>query len=176
MCSATLPLMRSRVAMSVGSFQRTGVPCGGGSSFLSFGFFCPCAADAAIESVKSSVNKRVCALRKHFVEFINFPSLKLLAFESNRFGGVDKVELTVEALPARLGGDAFVLAVGAEHASLHVVAQVRREHHVLQIFLHARVVHGHERLDSSVEVARSEEHTSELQSHVNLVCRLLLEK
>src|SRR5690242_20824856 len=27
-----------------------------------------------------------------------------------------------------------------------------------------------------LEVARSEEHTSELQSHVNLVCRLLLEK
>src|SRR5438477_8074267 len=27
-----------------------------------------------------------------------------------------------------------------------------------------------------VERARSEEHTSELQSHVNLVCRLLLEK
>src|SRR4051812_49475912 len=26
------------------------------------------------------------------------------------------------------------------------------------------------------EVGRSEEHTSELQSHVNLVCRLLLEK
>src|SRR4051812_49893520 len=27
-----------------------------------------------------------------------------------------------------------------------------------------------------IEVGRSEEHTSELQSHVNLVCRLLLEK
>src|SRR5690242_20860537 len=27
-----------------------------------------------------------------------------------------------------------------------------------------------------IAVARSEEHTSELQSHVNLVCRLLLEK
>src|SRR5690242_21592464 len=27
-----------------------------------------------------------------------------------------------------------------------------------------------------VQIARSEEHTSELQSHVNLVCRLLLEK
>src|SRR5690242_21219850 len=27
-----------------------------------------------------------------------------------------------------------------------------------------------------VDVVRSEEHTSELQSHVNLVCRLLLEK
>src|SRR6267142_7231350 len=29
---------------------------------------------------------------------------------------------------------------------------------------------------SCLAVARSEEHTSELQSHVNLVCRLLLEK
>src|SRR5690242_21374256 len=29
---------------------------------------------------------------------------------------------------------------------------------------------------SSAENPRSEEHTSELQSHVNLVCRLLLEK
>src|SRR4051812_49953604 len=28
----------------------------------------------------------------------------------------------------------------------------------------------------SIALARSEEHTSELQSHVNLVCRLLLEK
>src|SRR5690242_21146258 len=30
--------------------------------------------------------------------------------------------------------------------------------------------------DSHVDAVRSEEHTSELQSHVNLVCRLLLEK
>src|SRR4051812_49735115 len=29
---------------------------------------------------------------------------------------------------------------------------------------------------TGVSVVRSEEHTSELQSHVNLVCRLLLEK
>src|SRR6266480_1288170 len=29
---------------------------------------------------------------------------------------------------------------------------------------------------SDIMVSRSEEHTSELQSHVNLVCRLLLEK
>src|SRR5690242_21533327 len=31
-------------------------------------------------------------------------------------------------------------------------------------------------LAGAVIVSRSEEHTSELQSHVNLVCRLLLEK
>src|SRR5260370_15786146 len=30
--------------------------------------------------------------------------------------------------------------------------------------------------DSARRAARSEEHTSELQSHLNLVCRLLLEK
>src|SRR2546430_6409139 len=43
-----------------------------------------------------------------------------------------------------------------------------------------RLAHGHERsLDESHEEARrerSEEHTSELQSQSNLVCRLLLEK
>src|SRR5260370_27833713 len=33
-----------------------------------------------------------------------------------------------------------------------------------------------EKLRSPLEVSRSEEHTSELQSHLNLVCRLLLEK
>src|SRR5947207_8758971 len=40
-------------------------------------------------------------------------------------------------------------------------------------------VSGSKRLASAVEVhsvARSEEHTSELQSHSDLVCRLLLEK
>src|SRR5690242_21161765 len=33
-----------------------------------------------------------------------------------------------------------------------------------------------QREDQLMETLRSEEHTSELQSHVNLVCRLLLEK
>src|SRR5690242_21236168 len=38
--------------------------------------------------------------------------------------------------------------------------------------------HGGQRLHGQLAegVERSEEHTSELQSHVNLVCRLLLEK
>src|SRR5690242_20969813 len=31
-------------------------------------------------------------------------------------------------------------------------------------------------VDDALGISRSEEHTSELQSHVNLVCRLLLEK
>src|SRR5690242_20980491 len=39
-----------------------------------------------------------------------------------------------------------------------------------------RLVVGAGALDGEVGCLRSEEHTSELQSHVNLVCRLLLEK
>src|SRR5690242_21016185 len=39
----------------------------------------------------------------------------------------------------------------------------------------ARIPHVHAEV-SRANWARSEEHTSELQSHVNLVCRLLLEK
>src|SRR5260370_1560211 len=38
--------------------------------------------------------------------------------------------------------------------------------------IHSQVFRG----DSSIFPERSEEHTSELQSHLNLVCRLLLEK
>src|SRR5688572_31883351 len=38
------------------------------------------------------------------------------------------------------------------------------------------VVHLADRLVDALEPARSEEHTSELQSQSNLVCRLLLEK
>src|SRR2546422_5515216 len=34
----------------------------------------------------------------------------------------------------------------------------------------------HERYGLAVEISRSEEHTSELQSRLHLVCRLLLEK
>src|SRR5260370_10809929 len=43
--------------------------------------------------------------------------------------------------------------------------------------LHSRVSAGTRRLDTWRRTgSRSEEHTSELQSHLNLVCRLLLEK
>src|SRR5207237_7978123 len=40
----------------------------------------------------------------------------------------------------------------------------------------ARGREGRRRLSRQLRARRSEEHTSELQSHLNLVCRLLLEK
>src|SRR2546430_13646259 len=41
---------------------------------------------------------------------------------------------------------------------------------------HSRLIVGTGKYKSGQETARSEEHTSELQSQSNLVCRLLLEK
>src|SRR5260370_23466005 len=55
---------------------------------------------------------------------------------------------------------------------------VPRRHELIRAFLEGAV--RIERLQDGVvpalEEERSEEHTSELQSHLNLVCRLLLEK
>src|SRR6266480_7907300 len=48
-------------------------------------------------------------------------------------------------------------------------------HDALPISLKHGVPHVHE-CGGHARCSRSEEHTSELQSHVNLVCRLLLEK
>src|SRR5260370_30297635 len=39
-----------------------------------------------------------------------------------------------------------------------------------------QIGHRHAQVHAIEDVERSEEHTSELQSHLNLVCRLLLEK
>src|SRR4051812_49633241 len=65
-------------------------------------------------------------------------------------------------------------AAGAalDHPREQPVDQVRRAHH---IELEKRLELGPRPFIDEPAV-RSEEHTSELQSHVNLVCRLLLEK
>src|SRR4051812_49789765 len=51
----------------------------------------------------------------------------------------------------------------------------RRVPHEFPLPHHAAHLHDGE-VEIHVALVRSEEHTSELQSHVNLVCRLLLEK
>src|SRR5260221_8225100 len=58
----------------------------------------------------------------------------------------------------------------ALHAPVHVQRSGQRDGgRLLQLHDHVALIHGgHE--------DRSEEHTSELQSHSDLVCRLLLEK
>src|ERR1019366_2805136 len=52
---------------------------------------------------------------------------------------------------------------------------VRRDHH-LYVMRNRLLYFGFSRLQGGVHHYRSEEHTSELQSLTNLVCRLLLEK
>src|SRR5438034_4026189 len=52
--------------------------------------------------------------------------------------------------------------------------ELLREDKVERVALTEREIHG--KANPGVLPARSEEHTSELQSHSDLVCRLLLEK
>src|SRR5260370_14768247 len=55
----------------------------------------------------------------------------------------------------------------------------RRHRKTVRTLGHEEIGHRSVRIERSVRfggAARSEEHTSELQSHLNLVCRLLLEK
>src|SRR5690606_40561239 len=74
------------------------------------------------------------------------------------------VALTVEDSPAFLPG-LFQLALGTVHDVDHVLDAAR-----------SGGGYGWHEHVTDVHVGRSEEHTSELQSRENLVCRLLLEK
>src|SRR5262249_59963527 len=66
-------------------------------------------------------------------------------------------------------GPRRIVAIGLTE-SLHEILHVAASRGAAQVHRHARG------LVARFEAARSEEHTSELQSLTNLVCRLLLEK
>src|SRR5260370_36577456 len=57
--------------------------------------------------------------------------------------------------------------------SLHDALPILFDTMIAHSLIEPEMRHG---MDYLSEVYRSEEHTSELQSHLNLVCRLLLEK
>src|SRR5260370_29190587 len=62
----------------------------------------------------------------------------------------------------------FHTVSSARRAHENRIEQKRQSRDALAAILRAKCKHHH--------ATRSEEHTSELQSHLNLVCRLLLEK
>src|SRR4051812_49854777 len=69
---------------------------------------------------------------------------------------------------------------GVEQAGVELARRVECHRHLAQprLLPHSqRLLEPHRGVEGHHQRARrSEEHTSELQSHVNLVCRLLLEK
>src|SRR5207237_10202644 len=67
-------------------------------------------------------------------------------------------------------------AVGLHHM-LHALAQLRRRRAAGGVAITVEPAERHVgRVLRQIRLLRSEEHTSELQSHLNLVCRRLLEK
>src|SRR2546422_2686506 len=80
----------------------------------------------------------------------------------------------------------YVQAMGRQLARVHV-GSFTTEHRAALVKLLAELAPGDlnrtqlyssgaEAVEAAVRLARSEEHTSELQSRLHLVCRLLLEK
>src|SRR3989449_2982574 len=62
------------------------------------------------------------------------------------------------------------------HRPVRVTLLDRRNHHLFQPLLYQVATAALNASDIAVPLRRSEEHTSELQSRLHLVCRLLLEK
>src|SRR5260370_16168521 len=93
--------------------------------------------------------------------FLPYPTL----FGSDRARLADRFELADQ----RMSGIDLVIPVSPDQ---HQMLHVRLGQQILQQVQGCRV----EPLQIVEEQRRSEEHTSELQSHLNLVCRLLLEK
>src|SRR5690242_18709234 len=69
-----------------------------------------------------------------------------------------------------------VQSLDPDVAHVQWLAIPRYDVHWLRRLKRPTVLTAHDVLPRQERNARSEEHTSELQSHVNLVCRLLLEK
>ena len=104
--------------------------------------------------------------RLEFTEAI--AASRVAAFESS-------TELTL------FGSETFSRCLIAETAKVQswVVSRLSRDRHALRSAVSNRdtlEAEGSSIESSQADLARSEEHTSELQSLTNLVCRLLLEK
>src|SRR5260370_26438566 len=101
------------------------------------------------------------------------PALFWLAFLTSRIG-----ESTVSELVFRMT-EAVQGTINASRAKQTMIrSYLMSEHLALTETEKQRIVTEHDQREWLVDVRphRSEEHTSELQSHLNLVCRLLLEK
>src|SRR5438034_4656409 len=66
--------------------------------------------------------------------------------------------------------------VVVEHKGVVLLAMPRRDMHTACPLVQGHEITEQDRRESFRQRSRSEEHTSELQSHSDLVCRLLLEK
>src|SRR5258706_11921814 len=70
----------------------------------------------------------------------------------------------------------FLDRLGALFRVLQLVVGQPREHRLVRVRLRRDILVTTEPYSNESVLSRSEEHTSELQSLTNLVCRLLLEK
>src|SRR2546427_4254497 len=121
------------------------------------------------------------AARRPWAVVLSSDLVGLGAVRSLHAGGVPTIVVMLDPLePARASRYGHKILVPKSHdvegALLDALAEVNREPRPVLIPTSDHLVHFMAKHRAHLEVHRSEEHTSELQSQSNLVCRLLLEK
>src|SRR2546429_6232798 len=90
---------------------------------------------------------------------------------SNTIAGTGEKQQTL------LGADELILNMGPQHPSTHGVLRVKLKLDGERVIgSECLIGYLHRGVEKIAENRRLEEHTSELQSRLHLVCRLLLEK
>src|SRR5690242_13921341 len=104
------------------------------------------------------------------------PSLGLRGDLKTQRKGVGTAEIIVRGRAAHAGIDPGAGVNAVHELALQIERLMKMNDPAHGITVQATVLAGGSASNVVPAEARSEEHTSELQSHVNLVCRLLLEK
>src|SRR5256886_12709142 len=114
----------------------------------------------------------------HLAGVAPIANLGLVAFTARRAGDAQHGRFSSVSVRERAGTALIDGASGGE--ALHTQVSGERVRRLARDEVRRRQAPGRDRLEAAVAPAaihdRSEEHTSELQSQSNLVCRLLLEK
>src|SRR5437773_6275271 len=131
-----------------------------------------------------AVGFEVCAEARDGEEAVRLareaqPDIALLDVKMPRLDGIEAARRILDERPIPIVmvtayGERDVVSRAVEAGVFGYLVKPFRETDLLPAIETARA--RHEELRALREEARSEEHTSELQSHHDLVCRLLLEK
>src|SRR2546422_2308360 len=127
----------------------------------------------AERAVRDLLRKRAHLVRQHTANVLSVQNI-MARNTGGRFSVKRIQELTKQELTTLLTEETQVLAVTS---SLVVLDCLQQQIKTLEKTVHKRLQHtpSYEQLLTVQGIGRSEEHTSELQSRLHLVCRLLLE-